>query len=282
MSKRSTPDGPPDAATDREPRPLGQLSAFEDGEFNALSERCAKDPQYDAVRLGLRRKLGTVAKAFVAGNQEREKESEPPKGGDTGQEVVPRAGFDTRTSLHRPYQFNGNRVRRIWAYITRDKKAKSRLRKVLGRDLAKDLDAAYKNAYLCVAAEHDFLEVSLRVHPDGWYDGQNLVNRVKKEGYDGLLRVLNALPGYRLQLADWKGEWRCGELTAEKLEEFFKYYVPGDHLLAVERKFPAPAGARDAVCGEGVPEHLVDELLQLVPLFRYAAWSDESDFLGLG
>lgn len=254
---------PPQTDTDKEPRPFSDLSAFEDGDFNSLSPTCARDPQYDEPRLRLRRKLATLGKAFCAHAK--------------GEGVA----LDARTSLHRPYQFNGMQVRRMWVYLCRNKASKTKLRKVLGRDLAKDLDAAYRNAYLCVAVEHEFLEVSLRIHADAWFDGQNLRHRVEREadGLGGWLEQLNALDGYFLRLADWKGEWRCGELKRENLEEFLRYYKPGEHALAVERRYPAPSGARDGVVGDAVPAGLIAELERLVALYRFSAWSDESDFL---
>ena len=249
------------ADADREPRPLSGLAPFEPGDFHGLSEACAADPWYDDRRLVARRKLGTLAK-----------------------EVVRRAkglglALDSRTSLHRPTTFNGMRVRRIWAYMMRPKAEKTRLRRVLGADLAKDLDAAFRNAYLCLALEADALEVSLRIHADAWYDGQNLVRRVKAEGPDGWLTLLNELDGFRLRLADWKGEWVCGRLDRDRLEEFLGYWVPGEHALAVEARLPVPPGDAAAATAEDLPERLVGEALRLVPLYRYAAWSAESDFL---
>ena len=56
----------------------------------------------------------------------------------------------------------------------------------------------------------------LRIHADAWYDGQNLKNRVEREGVAGWLAELNALDGFRLRIDDWKGEWRCGELEPER------------------------------------------------------------------
>ena len=231
--------------TEREPKPFTTLSAFEDGDFNALSPTCAENSLYDEPRLRLRRKLATLAKAFSA---------------------LPAASeldFLARTSLHRPYQFNANRVRRMWTYICRGKKSKTALRKVIGRDLAKDLDAAYRNAYLCLAMEHDALEVSLRIHVDAWYDGQNLVNRVKRNGLDEWLEVLNRLDGFFLRLADWKGEWRCGELKSEQLEEFLRFYEPGKHSLAVERRYPAPQGGRAPYLTDEAPSMMIEELSAL-------------------
>ncbi len=244
-----------------EPRPTAGPVAFEEGDFHALAEGLDRDPQYDDRRLVTRRKLAALAKELAA------------RAGRAG------VRLESRTSLHNPHAFNHMRVRRQWAYVTRPKAEKTRLRRVLGADLAKDLDAAYRNAYLCLAIEQDALEASLRIHPDGWYDGQNLVRRVAAEGPRAWLAILNELGGFRLRLDDWKGEWRCGELTVGRLEEFLKYYRPGEHAWAVERRFPAPRGARGPALGEAAAEGLVAEAERLLPLYRYAVWSEESDFL---
>jgi hypothetical protein len=246
---------------DEEPQPLAGPILFEESDFRALVPPLAANPDYNAHRLAARRKLLALGKQAALAARAQGVE------------------LDCRTSLHHPHTFNGNRVTRLWAYLVRAKKAKSALKRVLGSELGKDLDSAYRNAYLCVALEGAALEVSLRVHPDGWYDGQNLVNRVKKEGVKPWLAALNALSGFRLRLHDWKGEWRCGALQPEQLEEFLKYYTPGDHQLAVERRWPMPEGARGGAFEPGCAAELERELLRLVPLYRFLAWSEESDHL---
>ncbi len=253
----------PDPAT-AEPAPLPGLESFSEGDFHALSDGLASDPQYNDRRLMARRKLAALGKAAAA---RVKKEGGP--------------GLEVRSSLHNPHAFNRNRVRRLWTYLCRDKAAKRRLRGVLGAELARDLDAAYRNAYLCCALEAEALEVSLRIHPDAWYDGQNLKNRAEREGLDGWLAQLRRLEGYRLRLDDWKGEWPCGpDLGRERLEEFLRYWTPGEHGLVVERRWPAPPGPGRAPALEpDVPRVLVDELVHLAPLYRYTAWSKESDFL---
>jgi hypothetical protein len=244
-----------------EPAPLEGPILFEESDFRALAPGLASNPDYNAHRLAARRRLLALGKRAASA------------AGALG------LALECRTSLHHPHTFNGNRVQRLWAYLTRAKKEKSALKKELGPELGKDLDSAYRNAYLCFGLEAQSLEVSLRIHPDGWYDGQNLVNRVKREGVKPWLALLNQLGGFRLRLHDWKGEWRCGTLQPEQLEEFLKYYTPGDHQLAVEKRYPAPEGARAGALAEGCAEELQRELLRLVPLFRFTAWSKESDFL---
>jgi hypothetical protein len=249
---------------DPEPALLAALTPFEEGDFHVLGETLSKDPQYNDRRLVARRKLGTIAGAATK-LIERE----------TAGALV----LLQRTSLHQPHAFNHMRVRRLWAYVCRGKQEKSRLKQVIGPELAKDLDAAYRNAYLCVALEAEFIEVSLRIHKDAWYDGQNVVQRVKKEGPGEWIAQLNRLAGYRLRMDDWKGEWTCGKLDSDRITEYLKYYKPGDHSLTVERRYPAGSGARAAVLGADVPAQLVAEIARLVPLYRYMVWSKESDFL---
>ena len=249
------------APRDSEPAPLTGEIAFEEGDFHALSPSCATDPQFDDRRLVTRRKLGALGKRAVA------------LAAEDGVEL------ESRTSLHRPTVFNHMRVRRIWTYLCRTKAEKKRLRKLIGAELAKDLDAAYRNGYLCIAIEDEALEVSLRLRAEGWYDGQNLVNRVKREGLEGWLERLNALQGFQLRMHDWKGEWRCGDLTSDRLEEFLSYYKPGEHALTVESRLPAPAAARGSATAPGVAEGMLGEVRKLLPLYRFSVWSKESDFL---
>ncbi len=245
-----------------EPRPLGSPVAFEEGDFHALSEALARDPQYNDRRLVTRRKLLSLGKAAAREAKTRG------------------APLDPRTSLHHPHVFNGMRVRRLWAYLTRPRAERRRLKGILGSELGKDLDSAYRNAYLFLAIEPEALEVGLRIHPEAWYDGQNLLNRIEREGPEPWREQLNSLDrAWELRLHDWKGEWRCGELSLEKLEEFLSYYTPGEHRLAVRRRWPAPAGARGGALAPEAPAALVEEVLRLLPLYRFTVWSAESDHL---
>jgi len=254
----------PAASQPSEPRPLGgeiDDLAFEEGDFHALSDKLARDPQFNDRRLLARRKLLALGKHAAK------------RLADEGLKL------ECRTSLHNPTVFNQMRVKRLWAYLVRGKADKRKLRGVLGSELGKDLDSAYRNAYLCVALEAEAVEVSLRIHPDAWFDGQNLKKRLAKEGVALWRELLNARPGYFLRLHDWKGEWRCGELTVTQLEDYLATWTPGEHGLSIERRWPAPRGARGPVSAPGVPKAMVEEVLALMPLYRFTAWSDESDYL---
>src|SRR5262245_22398873 len=122
MTERTDPD--------REPAAKAELAPFVEGDFHALSPGLSRDAQYNDRRLELRRKLLSFAKVCA--------------------ERASREGvvIEPRTSLHHPTTFNHMQVRRMWAYLCRGKQEKKRLRSELGPELGKDLDAAYRNAYL--------------------------------------------------------------------------------------------------------------------------------------
>lgn len=237
------------------------LEPFEAWDFEALRPPRSRSAEYNEKRLGARRRLEAIAKALTKASPDAAK-------------------LEVRTSIHNPFPpVNGGSVERLWAYLSRPKAHKTKLKRELGSELGKDLDQAYRNGYLCVALESDVLEVSLRIHPDAWFDGRNLTRRIEAEGLRPLLALLNELEGFRLQLADWKGEWICGELEIEQLEEFFRFYVPGEHLLAVQQRTPVPESLRDVLLTPELPGQLVDQLVGLVPLRHYACWAPENDFL---
>lgn len=245
-----------------EPKPLTGEILFEPGDFHALGDRLAKDPQYNDRRLVARRKLLALAKRV-----------------SKSLAAEPGLKLDVRSSLHHPHAFNGMRVGRLWSSLFRVKSDKQKLKRVLGPELAKDLDSAHKNACLVLSMTDADLRVSFEVGPDAWYDGQNLKKRIAAEGLDGWLAELNRLDGFSLRMHDWKGEWSCGSLTTDRLEEYLGYYVPGEHRLKVERSWPVTGPTLDIACGPGVTDSLADELARLAPLYRFVAWSAEADFL---
>jgi hypothetical protein len=253
------PPSPPEK--DVEPRAQSGEVVFAEADFRALADPLCRDPQWNGARLAARTKLATLGKRAAARCE------------------VLGLALDTRSSIHNPHPFNHMRVTRLWTYLMRRKADKAKLRKELGPDLAKDLDAAYRNAYLCIALEADAIEVSLRIHADAWIDATNLTRRVQREGTKPLLRVLQELGGFHLRLHDWKGEWPCSSIETSRLEEFLRFWKPGEHRFAVERRWPAPAGARAHVLGTGVESELLRELERLVPLYRHVAWSADSDYL---
>lgn len=237
------------------------LAPFADADFVVYGASYQRNEDWNGKRLEIRRKLESYGKAAA--------------------EVIGAAGLalDVRTSLHHPFEFNGFRVTQQWVYLTRNKKEKTALKKILGPELGKDLDSSYRNLYLALSIDETGLEISFKIHPDAWFDGQNLKNKCQD---DARLRewvaILNRLPGFEFRIHDWKKVYEASRVTRTDLLDFYKYYVPGEHRLPLSLR----VGREDPVATSGEFADLALESFRaLAPAYAFAAWSPANDFLNL-
>lgn len=109
--------------------------AFLERDFKAYERHRQDDPEYNALRLAVRRKL----KAMVDATGKEAKES--------GVELSAQAG------LHHPYTFNSYRVREQRAYLCRGTKARKKLASFFGDALGKDAETHYIQTVLEVCMD---------------------------------------------------------------------------------------------------------------------------------
>jgi len=242
------------------PQPASH-TAFAPTDFVLYSGQYSKSEEWNSKRLEIRRKL----EAF----------------GRLGEEAAASAGLalESRASLHHPFEFNGFKVERQWVYLTRAKKEKAALKKVLGAELGKDLDSSYRNLYLSLTIDEAGLEIALKIHPDAWYDGQNLKNKCSGDtGLREFVGILNRLAGFEFRIHDWKKIHNASTCTRTDLIDFFKYYVPGEHRFTLYHR----VGKEDPLATSADFAGLAAECFSaLVPAHRFTAWSPENDFLKL-
>ncbi len=235
-----------------------KLSPFEESDFRIFRPEFQKNEEWNGKRLELRRKLESYGKLV------QEKLSTP---------------LEVRTSLHHPFEFNGFRVTQQWLYLTRTKKDKAPLKKVLGSELGKDLDSAYRNLYLSLTVDEQGLEIALKIHPDAWFDGQNLKNKCADEAkLREWLAILNTLAGFEFRIHDWKKNYNASKCTRTDLLDFFKYYVPGEHRFTLFHR----VGKEDPLASSHEFAALfLESFEKLLPAYRFSAWSLENDYLKL-
>src|SRR5215470_16583870 len=112
--------------------------AFLERDFKAYERHLQDDPEYNALRLSVRRKLKALADA---------------KG--LGVELSAQAG------LHHPYTFNAYRVREQRAYLCRSPKERKKLASFFGEALGKDAETHYIQTVLEVCLDDQIVEVAL-------------------------------------------------------------------------------------------------------------------------
>lgn len=212
------------------------------------------DPEYNALRLSVRRKLA----AFVERVQKLAKAR--------GVTLKAQAG------LHHPYVFNSYRVREQRAYLCRSDKERKALGKFFGEALGKDAETHYIQTVLELSLDGDLLECALRIHPQAWWDGQNLKRKAGTDAGRAELRdLLRALPtAFDLVLHDWQREYPCARVNLDDLERVVGNYTPGNHWLHVRRVLPRYEVLE---MGEGVAAWVDESLLSLLDLFRWILWT---------
>lgn len=222
-------------------------------DFLAYERHRQDDPEYNALRLSVRRKL----KAIADGVKKRGKE--------LGYELSSQSG------IHHPYSFNNFRVREQRAYLCRSDKERKQLAKFFGEALGKDAETHYIQTVLEVSLDDQVVEAALRIHPQAWWDGEHLKKKVATpEGMAEWCAMLKALPpGFGLRMHDWKKVYWAAGAHPQEMREYFGTYTPGEHWLHLVRELPK----EDAVeMGMEAPEWLATSLVGLLGVWRWILW----------
>jgi len=228
--------------------------AFLERDFKAYERHRQDDPEYNALRLGVRRKLKAMADSTL-------KEAKT-----LGVELSSQAG------LHHPYTFNAYRVREQRAYLCRNPKERKKLAAYFGEALGKDAETHYIQTVLEVCIDDQIVEAALRIHPQAWWDGSNFKKKLLDdaaalEEFCKLLRTLP--PGFNLKLHDWKKDHWCAQAKAGEIKEMLQHYTPGEHWLHVQRQLPR----EDALAmGQEAETWVRTSLLALLPIYRMILW----------
>jgi hypothetical protein len=228
--------------------------AFLERDFKAYERHRQDDPEYNALRLAVRRKL----KAMVDATAKDAKA--------VGVELSAQAG------LHHPYTFNAYRVREQRAYLCRSPKERKKLAAFFGEALGKDAETHYIQTVLEVCLDDQIVECALRIHPQAWWDGENFKKRATQDPtkLEELTVLLRALPpGFHLKVHDWKKDNWCAQTKSAELKETLSHYTPGNHWLHIQRQLPK----EDALAmGPDAENWVKSSLLSLLPVYKFTLW----------
>ncbi|MCC6782681.1 MAG: hypothetical protein IT457_07535 [Planctomycetes bacterium] len=230
------------------------LEPFLQRDFLAFDRHRQDDPEYNALRLSIRRKLKAIADEVKK------------RGKELGYELASQGG------IHHPHSYNAFRVREQRAYLCRSDKERKKLAAFFGEALGKDAETHYIQTVLEVSLDGQVIEAALRIHPQAWWDGENLRKKLgTPAGMTEWCQMLKALPpGYALRIHDWKKSYWANVATPREMQEMASAYTPGNHWLHLVRELPA----EDAIGMElQAPEWAVTSLLALLPLYRFTLWA---------
>ncbi len=223
-------------------------------DFLAYEKHRQRDPEYNALRLSVRRKLKKIADAV----KKRAK-------------TEAKVELSSQAGLHHPYVFNSFRVREQRAYLCRNPAERKKLAAFFGEALGKDAETHYIQPVLEVSLDDQVVEAAFRIHPLAWWDGEHLKKRLADDaGRHEWCAMLNALPpGFGLKLHDWRKVYWASSVKPHDLAEYVGSYTPGEHWLHLVRELPK----EDAVeLGLDAPQWIVTSLLALLPIYRSVLW----------
>ncbi|MEI6129793.1 MAG: hypothetical protein WCR59_06990 [Planctomycetota bacterium] len=228
--------------------------AFLERDFKAYERHFQDDPEYNSLRLAVRRKLKAMVDAAAKDAKE------------VGVELSAQAG------LHHPYTFNAYRVREQRAYLCRSPKERKKLSAFFGEALGKDAETHYIQTVLEACIDDQIVECALRIHPQAWWDGENFKKQATNDPVklEQLTVLLRALPsGFNLRVHDWKKDNWCASTKSSELKETLKLYTPGNHWLHIQRQLPK----EDALLmGAEASAWVKSSLLCLLAVYKFALW----------
>lgn len=228
--------------------------AFLERDFLAYERHRQDDPEYNALRLSVRRKLKVLA--------------------DAVQKAAKKLGTDLsgQAGLHHPYTFNSYRVREQRAYLCRSAKERKKLATFFGEALGKDAETHYIQTVLEVCLDDQIVEAALRIHPQAWWDGEHLKKKLLNDDaqMQEFCELLRALPeGFHVKLHDWRKDHWCQQARPAEIAEMLEHYTPGEHWLHVQRQLPK----EDALTmGPEAEAWVKASLLSLLPIYKLTLW----------
>ena len=243
-----------------------KFSGFPDTSFDAYQERKWSSNRFNLERMRAREVLESLVRPLVR------------------REPVEATGLALASTQDHPTIFNHRRVDSQLAYLLRDAKARKRLHLIIDREhpLHRQIeDAAEHHSHAILAFELDFdgLEVFFGIHRNAWLDARNLVEKLTRDDHGAdFLELVRGLPE-SLRLSIGEQATPVSDVEATHLDALATLQPDGqDAWFRVGARF-----SRDdeQLAGAAFTETAASLLDALLPVYAFAAWSSDNDFLSM-
>ncbi len=183
-----------------------------------------------------------------------------------------------------PSLWNGKKVDTQWLFFSRDEAARTELTDLIDKertlaDTLADPTPRYRQVFLGVSVNKDYLEIGLRLHHNAWVDRRNLLSLLERDSARVELKELfSRLPEhYEVELSD-KGTASPMGFAETGLDELAGEFDRDRGWFFVGARLP-----RDQVpvLGVEVVETAQEVFRLLVPVYRFCAWSADNDAISI-
>lgn len=192
-------------------------------------------------------------------------------------------------SVEHPALWNHKQVEAQHLFFSRNEGARKELDRLIDRarpilTMLEDPTPQRNHLFLSVSLTHEHVELAMKLHPDARVDRQNLERKLgepwERQKFLDLVRDLP--PGHRIGVTGATAI-PAPELGDDGLKQvladFARPEAPGKtHHLVVGR---ALARAEATAAGANVVDGARRELAALLPLYHFAAWTRENDFVSI-
>jgi len=245
---------------------------FTEKDFDAYAPQKRKSNVFNRERLEVKQKLVALGREVA--------------GGLTATDGSP---LLCEASVEHPALWNHKQVDAQHLYFSRNEGARKELDRIIDRSrpmaaMLEDPTPQRNHVFLSITIDNERVEFALKLHPDARVDRQNLERKLGEHWEkDKLVDMLRSLSGgYRLGVTGGTllpATEASEEALRQALVELARPELPGHtHWLVVERSLPR---AEAAAAGAEIVAAARRELLALLPIYHFVAWTRDNDFVSM-
>ena len=236
-------------------------------DFDAYLEKKWQSNAFNRERLEVREKLEALgrllAPAMVAGDG---------------------SPLECEVSVEHPALWNQRRVENQHLFFSRNKDARREIDTIISKKrtmaaLIEDPSPLRNHIFLGVMIDRSQVELSLKLHSDASVDRENVTRKCQEYFQrEKLLALIQGLPeGYQVGIQG-RDQHPGSELSDETLQELLQDLQGADSWLVVRRAFPRED---PLVQQPAFVDAVRDGLDTLLPLYAFAAWGRDNDFVSI-
>jgi hypothetical protein len=208
-------------------------------------------------------------------------------GGLVGSDGAP---LDVAASVEHPAIFNHKLVDAQHLYFSRGEAARRELDAINDRargiaSFVEDPTPQRTHVFLALSVFHDRLEIALRIHPEASVDRQNLMRKCQDPYELGhLVELVRALPAETI-VSLGNQRFAAADADGDRLSALLRAFATGSSGMSLAPSllsFARTHARHDAIAiGDKLEETLTAELASFLPLYRFAAWSRDNDYVSV-
>jgi hypothetical protein len=194
------------------------------------------------------------------------------------------APLTIEASVEHPALSNHKQVEAQHVFFSRNEEARRELDRINDRErgmkaILDDPTPQRTHVFLCLTVTEPGFDVALKLHPDAKVDRDNLTRKCADRYERMRLRDLLIGMGADFTLGvGTGGATQARAITDDALGAILSGFASGQGPLCVQARVPSELAVAS---GEGLTEFAQSALEDLLPVYHFAAWTRDNDFVSM-